>query len=198
MPTPFASTRSAVDAAASTIVPTPPDDHIPELDGIALVRWPTQQRARAQLANARRPRLLFVEQGADPPLDSDDVEDWTRAEPGTAEADARLAALHRRVRAFGAADEVHLVDRRLTRRDRSLDLTVTQRVVMATLLRQPGVPVARATVLAALTQAGARTSAPSLRSMLTRLDRRVAPLDLQISLLTSDAVLLEVAPEGSR
>jgi len=183
----IASTRAQHCEPASS-----PDEVELEVAGVALLRWPENHAERAALERAQRPRLLLVRRGVVPPPACDDLEDWTRADPGSAEVDARVAALSRR--AQPRTQDIHLSGRRLHRGSSQVMLTATQCVIIAPLVRLSGHPVPRALLAEALTVSGSRPSPSAMRSLLVRLDRAVTPLGLRVWLLSGDAVMLEVGP----
>ena len=183
----IASTRAQYCEPASSLDQT----EVP-LHGVALLRWPEDRAERAALERAQRPRLLLVEPGAIPPLGFDVLEDWTRAEPGSAEVEARVAALSRRSRSL--THDIRQSGRRLDRGASHVTLTPTQCVIIAPFVRLAGHPVPRAVIAEALTVAGTTPSTPAVRSLLVRLDRAVAPLGLRVWLLNADAVMLEILP----
>jgi len=159
-----------------------------------LLRWPEHRVERAALERARRPRLLLLDDAAVAPPAGDDLEDWTRAGPGTEEATARVAALSRRSRVH--AHGLEISGRRLHRGARSVTLTATQSVIMAPLVRSAGHPMSRTLLIAEERNAGLTTAASALRARLVRLDRAVTPLGVRVRLLSGSAVMLEVLPEG--
>jgi hypothetical protein len=163
-----------------------------QLDGVALLRWPEDHAARAALERSQRPRLLLVAQGAVPPLGFDVLEDWTRAEPGSAEVHARVAALSRRSRSL--THDIRQSGRHLHRGAGHVTMTPAQCVTIAPLVRLAGHPVPRAVIAEELTVAGTTPSPAAVRSLLVRLDRAVAPLGLRVWLLNADAVMLEILP----
>ena len=163
-----------------------------QLDGVALLRWPEDHAERAALERAQRPRLLLVAPGAIPPLGPDVLEDWTRAQPGSAEVAARVATLSRRSRSL--IHDIRQSGRHLHRGADHVTLTATQCVIFAPLVHLAGHPVPRAVVAEALTVAGSTPSPSAVRSLLVRLDRALAPLGLRVWLLSADAVMLEILP----
>ena len=183
----IASTRAQRCEPASS-----PDEVEVEVAGVTLLRWPENHAKREALERAQRPRLLLVGQGVVPPPTCDDLEDWTRAAPGSAEVDARVAALSRR--AQSRTRDIQLSGRRLHRGSSEVVLTATQCVIIAPLVRLSGQPIPRALVAEALTLSGTTPSPSAVRSLLVRLDRAVTPLGLRVWLLSGDAVMLEVGP----
>jgi hypothetical protein len=175
--------------------PASPLDHDEvQLEAVALLRWPENHAERASLKRAQRPRLLLVGQGAAPPPACDDLEDWTRAEPGSPEAQARMATLSRRSQSLNR--DIRLLGPHLHRGSRQIALNTRQCVVIAPLIRLSGRPVPRAVVAEALTLSGTTPSPSAVRSLLVRLDRAVAPLGLRVWLLSGDAVMFEVLPDS--
>ena len=160
---------------------------------VAFLRWPENHAERVALEREKRPRLLLVGQGIPPPRACDDLEDWTRSEPGSAEVEARVAALARRSQLL--TRDVRLSGRQLHRGAHQVTLTATQSVIIAPLVRLSGHPVPRALVAEALTLSGSTPSPSAVRSLLVRLDRAVAPLGLRVWLLSGHAVMLEVGPD---
>src|SRR5687767_10655034 len=68
---------------------------------VALVRWPTEDEKRAELALGSVPRLLLLEDGAEPPDDSDCLEDWVRLPASEVDLHARIVGLTRRADRHG-------------------------------------------------------------------------------------------------
>nr|MBA2281601.1 helix-turn-helix domain-containing protein [Acidimicrobiia bacterium] len=68
---------------------------------VVLVRWPSGEAERTDLAASGVPRLLLVENGEAPPAVGDDLEDWIRVPAGDADLHARIAGLERRLRSRG-------------------------------------------------------------------------------------------------
>ena len=48
------------------------------MDDVTTLRWPSERRAREELARRGRARLLIVEADAAPPIAADPLEDWVR------------------------------------------------------------------------------------------------------------------------
>ncbi|MEZ5133476.1 MAG: hypothetical protein R2699_00030 [Acidimicrobiales bacterium] len=64
---------------------------------VALVRWPSEEDARDMLARRGRPRLLLVEDGIDPPMPGDVLEDWIRVPAPERDVAVRVETLRRRL-----------------------------------------------------------------------------------------------------
>jgi hypothetical protein len=68
---------------------------------VILVRWPLEMERRSALAAHSQPRLLLVEQGAEPPSPADCLEDWVLLPADEAELRARIDGLEARRRCHG-------------------------------------------------------------------------------------------------
>ncbi|MEJ7765553.1 MAG: winged helix-turn-helix domain-containing protein, partial [Acidimicrobiales bacterium] len=65
---------------------------------VLLVSWPDESQRRERIAADRLPRLLLVEQGAEPPFGVDPLEDWVRAPASEVDVQMRMATLAARAR----------------------------------------------------------------------------------------------------
>jgi len=65
---------------------------------VVLVRWPDESQRRERIAADRQPRLLLVEQGAEPPFGDDPLEDWVRVPASEVDVQVRMATLAARAR----------------------------------------------------------------------------------------------------
>lgn len=70
---------------------------------VGLVRWPAQTLRRAELAEIGVPRLLIVDNGAEPPL-VHDGEDWCWVSADERDVATRLSHLHMTTRVDEAAN----------------------------------------------------------------------------------------------
>lgn len=68
---------------------------------ITLIRWPAESERLPELRDSRIPRLLLVDEEADPPLVMDELEDWVRLPAPDQDVRARLEGLSRRAEAVG-------------------------------------------------------------------------------------------------
>ena len=57
---------------------------------VVLVRWPHEAGRRSELTEQGVPRLLLVDEEAEPPLPSDCLEDWVRVPASEADVKARV------------------------------------------------------------------------------------------------------------
>ena len=60
---------------------------------MALIRWPSDEALRVELAQLKHPRLLLIEPHADPPHVSDILEDWVRLPVSREDRNARIRVL---------------------------------------------------------------------------------------------------------
>ncbi len=161
---------------------------------VVVVRWPREEERRDLLAEAGAPRLLLVEDGQHPPASEDCLEDWVRVPAAEEDVQARLAALAVRVRKH-AADVPELDgDGVLRFAARWVALPPLEARVATALLDRFGAVASRS----ALARAGWPQGAPARNALdvqVTRLRRRLAPLDLVIRTVRSRGYLLE--PSGS-
>src|SRR5438045_3775030 len=70
---------------------------------VVLLRWPGDTERRAQLIDEGTPRLLLVEDCAEPPHLDDCLEDWIRVPAPDSDLQARMAALTSRSRSHTSA-----------------------------------------------------------------------------------------------
>ena len=163
---------------------------------VVLVRWPLEADRRAQLVESRVPRLILVEQDAEPPIPEDCLEDWIWVPAGERAVAARVATLavrhglHSRVVPLLDDDGVLRVD------DAWVSLAPVEARLCAALLARFGAVVGRDT----LTRAGWEGTAPGRNVLdvhVLRLRRRLQPLGLAIRTIRSRGYLLEAEPRRS-
>lgn len=63
---------------------------------VALIKWPSDEELRRELAEQGHPRLLLVDPGADPPECTDVLEDWVRLPVSRPDRNARIRTLEKR------------------------------------------------------------------------------------------------------
>lgn len=68
---------------------------------VRIIEWPTEGQALDELAKARAPRLVLVEEGDEPPVASDCCQDWMWRTGGERELRLRLRQLSLRALAHG-------------------------------------------------------------------------------------------------
>jgi len=155
---------------------------------VVLVRWPVETQRRERMAAEGRPRLLLVEDGTEPPIGYDTLEDWVRVPAPELDMEARMATLAARARAVAAP----LLDLDGVLRVGALWVSlppVEARLTRAMLDRFEAV-VSRES----LSRAGWPDGAPGRNALdvhVLRLRRRLAPVHLAIRTVRSRGYLLE-------
>ena len=157
---------------------------------VVLLRWPAEQQRRDELRDEARPRLLLLENGAVPPLASDEIEDWIRVPASEVDLRARVDGLLRRVDA--RVDTTLRLDEDgvLHLGDGWVSLPPVEARLAAALLDCYGAVVSRET----LGQAGWPAASPGRNTLdvhMVRLRRRLSPLALAIHTVRSRGYLLE-------
>jgi DNA-binding response OmpR family regulator len=155
---------------------------------VVLLRWPVEAQRRARAADQSRPRLLLVEDGAEPPVGEDPLEDWIRVPAPDIDVQARMATLSARARAMAAPQ----LDADGVLRFGSLwvSLPPVEARLTRALLERFGAVVSRES----LSRAGWPDGAPGRNALdvhVLRLRRRLAPLRLAIRTVRSRGYLLE-------
>jgi hypothetical protein len=159
------------------------------VDDVVDLRWPEQAAIRDELARRGMPRLLIVDHGVDPPW-SDGLEDWVRPDADAVERYVRREGLRRQaaVRAPASIDD----DGLLHRGSRWVALPPGELAAMTALLSEPGYPVARADLAAALLASGSPDGAWSVDNVVKRVRKRIAPLGMAVCVVRGIGFLLEV------
>ena len=155
---------------------------------VVLVRWPVEAQRRAGVAREGRPRLLLVEDGAEPPAGEDPLEDWIRVPASDIDVQARMATLTARARAVAAPQ----LDGDGVLRVGALwvSLPPVEARITRALLERFGAVVSRES----LSRAGWPEGAPGRNALdvhVLRLRRRLAPVRLAIRTVRSRGYLLE-------
>jgi hypothetical protein len=76
---------------------------------VALVPWPAEASAVAELARGRRPRVLLVAAASEPPDVRDPLEDWVRVPADHRDVEVRARRLARFAAAGRSSERVDLV-----------------------------------------------------------------------------------------
>ena len=163
----------------------------PQVD-VVLLRWPLEQERRENLARARSPRLLLVEDGAAPPEPDDCVEDWIRVPATEADVKLRIRGLARRGREHTTAIPVLDRDGVLRFQSAWVSLPPVESRLTTAMLERFGAVVSRE----ALARAGWPDGAPGRNALdvhVLRLRRRLTPVSLVIRTVRSRGYLLEPA-----
>lgn len=164
---------------------------------VALVRWPTDDVGRRELAVRRRPRLLLVAKNADPPLCTDYLEDWVRLPVSDADARARVKALEGRIRELTPLVP-SLVDRgTLQYRSARIELSPLQALLLRPLIDPFGVVVSRE-ILMQKAWPDADPNRNILDVHMVRLRRRLVSAGLQIRTVRSRGYLLTESEAENR
>lgn len=166
-----------------------------------LVRWPGEAGRRERLATENVPRLVLVEDDAEPPEPEDCLEDWIRVPAPEADVRARMTGLGSRAVAHrtalaGDAPPVLDVDGVLRFGSAWVPLPPVEARLTAALLDRFGAVVSRE----ALGQAGWPEGAPRRNALdvhVLRLRRRLAPLSLVIRTVRSRGYMLEAQVEAA-
>ena len=157
------------------------------------MRWPVEATWRDELRREGRPRLLLLEDGADPPLAGpEDLEDWIRVPAGDVDLRARVEGLQRRTEARVDPAPALDDDGVLRLGDRWVSLPPVEARLTGALLDRYGAVVSRD----ALARAGWPAGAPGRNALdvhMLRLRRRLSPLALAIRTVRSRGYLLERA-----
>lgn len=159
---------------------------------VAIVRWPAERERRDQLEREGLPRLLLLDDGAEPPPPADCLEDWARAPLGDADLHARMQGLAVRAASHDRGAPRLDDDSVLHHHGSWVALPPVEARLMAALLERSGAVVSRE----ALARAGWPEGAPGRNALdvhVLRLRRRVAALGLVIRTVRSRGYLLETA-----
>jgi DNA-binding response OmpR family regulator len=154
-----------------------------------VLQWPADAREVERLAASGLPRLLLVHPDADPPDTGDCQEDWIRLPADQRDIGARLEALGQRAARHQALPEVD-EHGRVHHRGRWVATSPIEQQLVALLVERFGAVVA-ADELRQRAWPHGLSSAGALRVHMTRLKKRVAPLDLHIRGIRPSGYLIE-------
>jgi DNA-binding response OmpR family regulator len=144
---------------------------------VCVLRWPDQADEADRLASAGTPRLLVVEPGAAPPVETSCVADWIRLPADDIDMRTRLATLAARAarhRPAPVVDEYGGV----SYGGKTVFLTVSDERIASVLVEFFGHPVLYKELTSRVWTGDA--SKEGLRVQVSRLRRRIAPLGLSI------------------
>jgi DNA-binding response OmpR family regulator len=159
---------------------------------VAFLRWPEDSDRRSVLVEERRPRLLLLDAGAEPPDPSDCFEDWVVLPVEEHELASRTRALTARVARHQAVEPAVDGSGVLRYGDRLLVLPPVEARLAAALATRFGIVVRRD----ALADAGWPDGPPGRNALdvhLVRLRRRLAGIGLTLRTVRSRGYLLEAA-----
>lgn len=163
---------------------------------VALVHWPFEAERRARLEEERQPRLLLIEDGAEPPAPADCLEDWIRMPAPEMDVRRRMVALTDRARDHRAEVPTLDTDGVLRFGDRWVALPPIELVLMRVLLDRFGAVTRRELLSDAAWPRGMPTR-NVLDVHVLRLRRRVLDLGLTIKTVRSRGYLLEAGPSDA-
>lgn len=161
---------------------------------VALVRWPSEEDARALLARRGRPRLLLVEDGVDPPVPEDALEDWIRVPAPERDVAVRVETLRRRIEADRPQGPSIDDDGVVRVGDGWTTLPPVEARLMRTLIDGFRSVVSRRD-LARAGWPGGDPGRNALDVHVLRLRRRIEPLGLQIRTVRSRGYMLDTSSD---
>lgn len=162
-----------------------------EIPDVAILEWPAEAEQRGQLARLGLPRLLLVPVGAQPPRPLDGLEDWIRSPADPFDLLARSEHLRSRVEAMDAPVPVLDEDGLVWVGQAWVAVTLGQ-VPVARLLVDNCDRVVRFELLVEAYVAGGGSDHPgSVRTLLSRLGTRLAPLGLELVTVRRRGMLLK-------
>ena len=162
---------------------------------VALVRWPSEEDARDMLARRGRPRLLLVEDGIDPPMPGDVLEDWIRVPAPERDVAVRVETLRRRL-AEDRPSGPSIDDDGVVRvGDDWTTLPPVEARLMTTLIDGYRSVVSRRD-LARAGWPGGDPGRNALDVHVLRLRRRIEPLGLQIRTVRSRGYMLDLTADA--
>jgi hypothetical protein len=176
----------------------PATDHLPTSIGVGdvdvtIVRWPEEASVRDVLSLLGRPRLLLVEPGFQPPDPLELEEDWLRWPPDPGELLLRAKTLGQRVPPAHEPDPVVDGDGILRRGDRWLAISPAQLPVLRLLLDHVDEVVRFDDIVDAYASSGGSRLPASVRTVVSRLEARIAPLGLEVVTIRGRGVMLRSA-----
>jgi hypothetical protein len=164
---------------------------------VALVRWPEEASLREGLAALGRPRLLLVEQGSLPPDTLDGPEDWLRSPPDPAELLWRAQHLRHRFGPGVHGEDLVLEDHGVLRRgEKWVAISEAQLPILQLLLDNVDRVVPFDEVVAAYGAEGGSSVPASVRTVVSRLEQRIAPLGVDIVSVRRRGIVLRTNPKG--
>jgi len=162
---------------------------------VALIRWPSDESLRRELAELRQPRLLLVDSDAQPPKCTDVLEDWVRLPVSRADRNARIRTLESRVETQHPPTPALNGSGTLQYRGESTQLSAIQSDLVRLLIERFGAVVSRED-LAAVAWPDSDASDNNLDVTIGRLRRQLVPVGLRIRTVRSRGYLLADAETG--
>ncbi len=157
---------------------------------VVLLRWPLEQDRRSALERDGQLRLLLLDDGEEPPVPVDCLEDWIRAPADERDIRARMDGLVRRARSHIQDTPSLDPDGVLRYGGAWVSLPPVEARLMSAMINRFGAVVSRDQ----LARAGWPDGAPGRNALdvhVLRLRRRIAPLGASIKTVRSRGYLLE-------
>ena len=151
---------------------------------LVVLNWPEDAAENAALARQRRPRVLLIAPGAEPPVDPDGLSDWVQLPASVREIYARVEVLQRRVemmqRRAQETPHLYMDADGLVRRGRQwVALSPIETRLMHALLSRPGA-VKTPTELIAAGWPDERVRPDALHPRLNRLRTRLLEIGVRV------------------
>ncbi len=162
---------------------------------VALVHWPSDETTRRSLAERGVPRLLLVDQYAEPPVVVDHLEDWVRLPVTPADSQARVRALLQRTMRFSPITPIFDRSGALRYRSARIEISPVQRRLLQPLVDSFGTVVTREVLVSRAWSAQTPTT-NALDVHLVRIRRRLAPHGLELRTIRSRGYLLDSSNEA--
>jgi hypothetical protein len=171
----------------------------PDRSAPVVIRWPSDQERRRELADLGVPRLLLVDSDGPPPICADALEDWIRLPSDERDIDARMNALRARASSWAPSTRPELDGRgRLLRGTRWVALSPIEEQLCVLLISEFGRVVSDRALMSGAWPEGTGTPT-GLRLQMTRLRRRIADLHLEIRSVRGQGYVLQnqtASPDG--
>lgn len=159
---------------------------------VALIQWPSEEALRRRLAGDRRPRLLLVDAGAEPPECVDPLEDWVRLPVSRPDRNARIRALESRAGISRPVPPTLNGAGTLEYQGERTQLSEVQSRLIAPMIDAFGVVVPRDRLVEA-TWGDGDPSSNNLDVSVARLRKALAPVPLEIATVRSRGYILRPA-----
>ncbi len=159
---------------------------------VPVVRWPEQAGARSEFERRGVPCVLVIGCADLPPSQWGELEDWIREPLRDGELTVRAVTVARRA-------DVHcrpMLDRhgRLTFRDRTVVLPMSQRAIVARLLERSGEVVSDGEIAELFGEVRASIHAEAVKTALRRIKDALEPLGLCLTRVRRAGYLLDRSP----
>lgn len=163
---------------------------------VAVLLWPAQADQADALAADGRPRLLLVAADADPPMPEDPLCEWVRLPADERDVAARILILTRRLEPVLPERPRVDANGRMLFRNMWVALSPTE-ARLASLLAEKFESVVPEADLGRRAWPAGEWGNNNLRVHITRLRRRVAPLDLEVRGVRQQGFILQATPSAT-